>query len=384
MMRHQIIDRIKPFYPILMILNMRKIMVLFSSTMLLLTACQSTQPNPNNISTSTVTISPKIALVLGGGGARGFAHIGVIKALEANGIRPNLIVGTSSGAMVGAIYASGKRPSELEQIALNMDDTALLDMTISKQGIIEGQALANFINQQVGHQPLEQLPITFVPVATQMHTGISTAFQTGDTGQAVRASASVPNVFIPPRIPASGGQKYIDGGRSALLPSRIAKELGADVIIAVDIMSDPSPKSNNTPNETTVNIHQQSDKLKVSWGDQTASIPFHPDIWQAVNTALDINPNSPISAQITLPPTITSMPTNTHNFWQLFETQTFNLANLKADDADLTVSDVVITPKLGQYLVIDTGSKSALIDAGYQATLAQINSIKTAIAQHQN
>lgn len=363
---------------------MQKIMVLFSSTMLLLTACQSTQPNPNNPSTTTIISSPKIALVLGGGGARGFAHIGVIKALEENGIRPNLIVGTSSGAMVGAIYASGKRPNELEQIALNMDDTALLDITASKQGIIEGQALANFINQQVGHKPLEQLPITFVSVATQMHTGVATAFQTGDTGQAVRASASVPNVFIPPRIPASGGQKYIDGGRSALLPSRIAKEFGADIIIAVDIMADSSSTPNNTQDKNTINIYQQSDKLKVTWGDQTANIPFRSDIWQAFNTALDISPNLQIPTQITLPSTITNMPVNTHNFWQLFETPTFNLVNLKADDADLAVSDIVITPKLGQYSVINASSKNTLINTGYQATLTQINSIKTTIIQHKN
>ena len=138
---------------------------------------------------------PKIALVLGGGGAKGFAHVGVIKVLEKNGITPDLIVGTSSGSLVGSLYASGKSASELEDIATHVSNNELLDYSWSKQGFIEGIKLQNWVNTQVDNQPIEKLPIRFASVATDLTTKQKAVFDKGNTGLAVRASSSVYGVF---------------------------------------------------------------------------------------------------------------------------------------------------------------------------------------------
>ncbi|MGI9340489.1 MAG: patatin-like phospholipase family protein, partial [Psychrobacter sp.] len=154
-----------------------------------------TAPTPSSVDTS-----PSVALVLGGGGAKGFAHVGVIKALEANGIRPNLIVGTSVGSLVGSLYASGLTAAQLEQLALSTPDSELTDFTLSNQGFIEGIKLKNFINRHAGGQSIEDFPIGFAAVAAEKHTLKKAVFNKGDAGLAVQASCSVPNVFIAPRI----------------------------------------------------------------------------------------------------------------------------------------------------------------------------------------
>lgn len=207
-----------------------------------LTACTSMPPT----TTSPIKQAPpNIALVLGGGGAKGFAHIGVIKVLEQNGIKPDLIVGTSSGSIVGSLYASGKSASELEEIATHMSNSELLDFTLSKQGFIEGIQLQNWVNTQVGDRKIEQLPIRFAAIATNLSTTDPTAqktvFSTGDTGLAVRASSSVKNVFIPPRI---NNQRYADGGLTSLVPVQTAKSMGAKIIIAVDISAPATTQDN--------------------------------------------------------------------------------------------------------------------------------------------
>ncbi|GAA0307048.1 patatin-like phospholipase family protein [Psychrobacter aestuarii] len=181
------------------------------------------------------TPPPKVALVLGGGGARGLAHIGVIAALEEAGITPDLVVGTSSGSLIGSLYASGMSTERLTTLALNTPDSALLDPVLSNQGFIEGIKLKNFINKNVGAQPIERFPIGFAAVATDKHRLTKQVFSSGDAGLAVQASCSVPNVFIAPRIPEATGRKYIDGGVVSLVPVDSARELGADIVIAVDV-----------------------------------------------------------------------------------------------------------------------------------------------------
>lgn len=158
-----------------------------------LIACTSTTaPSKTPIKSPTPPKTPTVALVLGGGGAKGFAHVGVIKVLEQNGIKPDLIVGTSSGSLVGSLYASGKSARELEDIATHVSNDELLDYTLSKQGFIEGIKLQNWVNAQVGNRPIEQLPIRFAAIATNLSTTSAntqkTVFSTGDTGLAVRVS----------------------------------------------------------------------------------------------------------------------------------------------------------------------------------------------------
>ena len=179
---------------------------------------------------------PRIALALGGGAARGFAHIGVIKALEAQGIVPDIVVGTSAGSLVGALYASGLSGFDLQRVALTMEDGAITDWSLPSRGVIKGEALQNFVNNAVGNRPIEKLPRLLGIVATNLQTGEALVFRTGNTGMAVRASSSVPGVFQPVSI---SGKEYVDGGLVAPVPVRIARSLGADIVIAVDISARP-------------------------------------------------------------------------------------------------------------------------------------------------
>ena len=179
---------------------------------------------------------PKIALVLGGGAAKGFAHIGVIKSLESHGFQPDILVGTSAGSVVAALYAAGYSGFELQRIALAMEEKAFSDWTIPNRGFIKGEALQNFINEAVGNRPIEQFTRKLAIVATDLQSGELVVFERGDTGLAVRASSSVPGVFQPVKF---NSREYVDGGLVSPVPVKTARDLGADVIVAVNISDRP-------------------------------------------------------------------------------------------------------------------------------------------------
>jgi NTE family protein len=181
-------------------------------------------------------VPPKIALALGGGAARGFAHIGVIKALEAHGIVPDIVVGTSAGSLVGALYASGYGGFDLQRAALQLDDTVVADWSLPDRGFIKGEALQNFVNSAVQNRPLEKLNKPFATVATDLQSGEPVVFRSGNTGMAVRASSSVPGVFQPVAI---NGRDYVDGGLVSPVPVRAARGMGAELVIAVYISNNP-------------------------------------------------------------------------------------------------------------------------------------------------
>ena len=181
---------------------------------------------------------PIIALALGGGGAKGFAHVGVIKVLESHGIHPKIITGTSAGSFVGSLYASGMTSYQLQETATALQESDIRDITLSSQGFIVGQKLQDYVNRQVKNKLMEQMPIRFAAVATQLETGQKTIFTRGNTGQAVRASCSIPNIFVPALI---AGKKYVDGGLVSPIPVIAAKQMGADIVIAVDISARPKP-----------------------------------------------------------------------------------------------------------------------------------------------
>ena len=180
--------------------------------------------------------APRVGLALGGGAARGFAHIGVIEVLEENGIHPDVVTGTSAGSFVAAMYAAGRSGKELEAIALNLDESRLTDWAFPGRGMIRGNALADYIREQVGNRSFDQLKIPLGIVATDLDSGKPILFRRGDVGTAVRASSAVPAVFTPVRI---GTHEYVDGGLTSPVPVRSAREMGADVIIAVDISQLP-------------------------------------------------------------------------------------------------------------------------------------------------
>jgi len=200
-----------------------------------------TAPSPPSAQAPTVSapVAPKpikIGLALGGGAARGFAHIGVIKVLEAQGFTPDIIVGTSAGAVVGALYASGNTGFELQKIAFKLEESKISDWSMPDRGVFKGEALQQFVNDAVAQRPIEGLKKPFAVVATDLKSGDSILFRTGNTGMAVRASATVPGIFQPVSI---NGHEYVDGGLSSLVPVRSARQMGADVVIAVDISARP-------------------------------------------------------------------------------------------------------------------------------------------------
>ena len=179
----------------------------------------------------------KIGLVLGGGAAKGFAHIGVVKMLEASGIHPDVVAGTSAGSVVGALYASGMDAFEMQQVAFGLDEAKIRDVQWSSGGLVRGRALQDYVNKLVHDQPIQKLKLPFAAVATQLETGARTVFVSGNTGQAVRASCSIPGVFEPVKI---GDMHYVDGGVVSPIPVDAARQLGADFVIAVDISASPS------------------------------------------------------------------------------------------------------------------------------------------------
>jgi len=212
---------------------MRRLSILLFAT--LLSACAVSPPAPTPVPPPPIlTPKPplKIALVLGGGAARGFAHIGVIKALEAQGIVPDMVVGTSAGAVVGALYASGMKGFDLQQVALGMQEETVADWTLPDRGVLKGEALQDFINQKVKNLPIQKLPRLLGVVATDLQSGEMVLFRTGNTGMAVRASSAVPGVFQPVEI---NGRDYVDGGLTSPVPAQSARNMGADFVIAVDI-----------------------------------------------------------------------------------------------------------------------------------------------------
>jgi len=175
---------------------------------------------------------PVVALVLGAGGSRGFAHVGVIKVLEAEGILPEVIVGSSSGSVVAALYAGGYHAAALEDIALKVEDSELVDFTLFGPARVQGEALQDFVNKALGNRSIEALERSFAVIATERATNRMTIFNRGNAGLAVRASSSIPNVFWPVVIQ---GTEYVDGGLTSRVPVPVARRMGANVVIAVDV-----------------------------------------------------------------------------------------------------------------------------------------------------
>ena len=198
-------------------------------------------PSTPNLSTQPPVVEkriPRIGLALGGGAARGFAHVGVIQALEEAGIRPELVAGTSAGSLVAALYASGKNSAQLKKVAETMEEAEITDwmIPILNRGALRGEALARYVNTQVAGTAIENMKMPLGVVATDLQSGEAMLFRRGSTGTAVRASSAVPGVFQPVKV---GNHEYVDGGLVSPVPVKQAREMGANFVIAVDISSDP-------------------------------------------------------------------------------------------------------------------------------------------------
>jgi NTE family protein len=221
----------------------RPVALLTAFTLTLLVACASGGPVPDAITPAPkpVPVKPvRIGIALGGGAAKGFAHIGVIKMLEANGLRIEVVSGTSAGSVVGALYASGMDAFQMQRTAFGLDEAQIRDVSLFSGGVVKGQKLQDYVNQLVGNRRLERMKKPLAVVSTQLETGERTVFVRGNTGQAVRASSSIPGVFEPVAI---GQKHYVDGGVVSPVPVDAARQLGADFVIAVDISTKASGRN---------------------------------------------------------------------------------------------------------------------------------------------
>jgi NTE family protein len=221
-------------------MNRRQSFELTASAVLTWSSLYCQSANAQTVLRSEV---PKIGLALGGGAARGFAHVGVIEVLEAAGVRPDWIVGTSAGSLVGALYASGLTAAELKIQALRLDETQLGDWQLRGRGVLQGKGLQDYVNRLVGNRRIEQFPRRFAATATDLYNGSLRLFVSGDCGLAVRASSSVPTIFEPVSFE---GREYVDGGLASPIPVGSTKRLGCDIVIAVDISSRPSFQATET------------------------------------------------------------------------------------------------------------------------------------------
>ncbi len=211
-----------------------------------LTACTTTTSSTTAVTppapptpTENIPQRPvRIGLALGGGAARGFAHVGVIKALEARNLKVDLLSGTSAGSVIAALSASGMSGIAINKLALTMDEASISDwaMPFRTRGILQGLALQNYLNKTLDNRPIEKMAKPLGVVATDLRSGQPILFQRGNTGIAVRASCSVPSIFEPVKI---GAHEYVDGGLVSPVPAAFARKMGADFVIAVDISARP-------------------------------------------------------------------------------------------------------------------------------------------------
>jgi NTE family protein len=209
----------------------------------------------SSCATMPTSKTAKIALVLGAGSSKGFAHVGVLKILEMNHVPINMIVGTSVGSAVGSLYAYGYDAFQLQRISFSIQKGDIADFIIPfpTNGFIKGEKLEEFINKTLNNTPMEKLKIPFYAVATDIQNGQEVVFGSGNTGQAVRASCSIPGIFRPVQI---GDRMYVDGGVVSPIAVDAARRLGADIVIAVDISSEVD---RTKPESTIATIFQAFD-----------------------------------------------------------------------------------------------------------------------------
>lgn len=176
----------------------------------------------------------KVALVLGAGASKGFAHIGVLKILENHKVPIHMIVGASVGSFIGGLYAYGYNAYKLQTVAMSIEKDDVTELTLPDNGFVGGERLRSYVSTKVMNTPIEKFRIPFYAIATDIKTGEEIVFGSGNAGMAIQASCSVPGVFQPARF---SGRTYVDGGVVNPLPVDVARRYGADVVIAVDISS---------------------------------------------------------------------------------------------------------------------------------------------------
>ena len=243
---------------------------------LLLAACNDGDVPPDRLPRFEMPSGPppKVAIVLGSGGPRGFAHIGVLKVLEENGVRPDLIIGSSVGAMVGALYAAGMSAAQLEKLAHQLNVMEFFfELGVLRGNPASGMAVQSYVNGKLGDRPIEALQIPFAAAATRVSDGRLALFNRGDTGLAVRASGASPGQFAPVRI---GSETYVDGDEAAPVPILAARALGARLVIAVDVSAYLADTPPGMPQEWVVKDERRA--KQVAGEAPAADVLLHPNI----------------------------------------------------------------------------------------------------------
>lgn len=236
---------------------------------------------------------PRVGLALGSGAARGWAHIGVIRALEQAGIRPDFVCGTSIGALVGAAYAAGEL-DRFEPWVLGLeikDVVAYMDVSLSS-GLIKGERLMEFFQRNFADCPLEALPMPFAAVATSLRTGAEVWLRQGSTINAVRASIALPGLFAPVLWEE---KVVVDGGLVNPVPVSLARAMGADVVIAVDLSSDilgrhppEDPPPEAQPADDSDWVGKLRDNLTALVSSRSSNEPKMPSILEVIASSINI------------------------------------------------------------------------------------------------
>jgi len=303
----------------------------------------------------------KIGLALGSGSARGWAHIGVIQALDEIGIDIDYIAGTSIGSVVGSVFAAGNI-NALEEVAVQLDwkqIAHLFDVVLPKSGLIDGKKVAGFVRNHLRELNIEELPIPFCAVSTDLSTGDEVVIREGDIIEAVRASISIPGIFTPVR---NNGRILVDGGLVNPVPVSVVKEMGADFVIAVDLShgivgesesvqdtvhkfggahsekeDQQVTKKKNRILEALNNRLAAIDFSALSWTKHSPDVEPLPSIFDVINSSVNI-----MEAQITA-------------------------TRLKADPPDL-----LIQPNLSHIKFLEFNRASEAIAEGYAETKRQL------------
>lgn len=234
-----------------------------------LTGCTSLEftSKPNDYHLPLPSYGPlKIALVLGGGGSKGLAHVGVLEELHKAGVFPDLIVGCSAGAIVGSLYADDPNPERIKNLLMDKRREHLLDISLSHLpfAMTDGIALKSFLTQSIKAKTFDQLKVPFIAIATNLEHGDLMLFGSGPVEEAVRASAAYPGVFHPVRI---NGSYFVDGGVVNNVPVDVAKNLGAQFIIAVEL----STQLPETPPTNLLGVVKRSLEISLSHQSTQAS-----------------------------------------------------------------------------------------------------------------
>ena len=216
---------------------------------------------------------PRVALVLGSGGPRGFAHIGVLKALEDHGVKPDLVVGSSVGSMVGALYSAGMSAREMERLAYELNILNFFEFGMIAYRPANGEPIQAYVNQLVKGRTIEQLPTAFAATATRLADRKLVAFNRGDTGLAVRASSASAPQFASVRV---GDDMYTDSDDLSPVPIRAARLLGAKVVIAVDVSAFAADTPPGVPKEWIEKDARRAKQVASEAGE--ADVLLHPNI----------------------------------------------------------------------------------------------------------